>query len=289
MNLRDFVYCESRFSFWMRNILHLRDSLCGKKACPVNTICAIPYDFIGQEIAVNGVYEANGLAAIEWLCSKGVVKSPSESAFVDVGANIGVYTLTLASRFKTVLAYEPHPLVFRILSLNQEINHLENVSCFNFGLSDHAGPATLVETAGNLGGASIRENQSQGKSHDVQLVRGDIALGNLEDYPVSLIKIDVEGHEAKVIYGLERTIRKYSPVLAFEANNLETNNSIIELLREFGYKKFIALNFKIGGFPLWVQFFILSIIGVRTRLVEVDDISSRKYSLVFAIMDGELF
>ena len=54
--------------------------------------------------------------------SVNIIKNSNGSIFIDVGANIGTYSLALSSNFETILAFEPHPVVNKVLSLNKEIN-----------------------------------------------------------------------------------------------------------------------------------------------------------------------
>ncbi|KKQ64373.1 MAG: Methyltransferase FkbM [Candidatus Shapirobacteria bacterium GW2011_GWF1_38_23] len=60
----------------------------------------------------------------------------SESVCVDVGANIGYYTLLLAIKVKRVYAIEPGGESFLILKKNVEVNNLKNVVLLNIGASD---------------------------------------------------------------------------------------------------------------------------------------------------------
>ena len=57
-------------------------------------------DLIGRSFAVSGAYEEAGVAAVEWLCDQSRIKDSRNCTFVDVGANIGTYSLALSARFK---------------------------------------------------------------------------------------------------------------------------------------------------------------------------------------------
>jgi FkbM family methyltransferase len=125
--------------------------------------------------------------------------------FVDVGANIGIFTLLGARLVGTegrVLALEPMPDNFRILRANVALNGLSNVSCIPKAGGAAPGKARLfLSTYG--GSHSMTENPPgfTGDVLEVDIVRLDAMTG----FPhIDLLKIDVEGSELEVIEGLGR-------------------------------------------------------------------------------------
>jgi FkbM family methyltransferase len=147
---------------------------------------------------------------------------------VDVGANVGLHTLPLAKRVGAsgrVIAFEPDPENYRLLLRNIEVNGLASrVTVHRLGLSDKTGAAPLYQCAENRGGLSLRAQnvETSGASLapvEVQLVIGDDVLPR--EWPISLVKIDVEGAEPLVIKGMERTLTDHrEAVLAFEFSPL---------------------------------------------------------------------
>ena len=73
-------------------------------------------------MSVAGLYEMAGVRAVESLCLHGAIRDPGWSICIDVGANIDIYTTTLAKHFGTIIAFEPHPVTSRLLAFNAEIN-----------------------------------------------------------------------------------------------------------------------------------------------------------------------
>ena len=69
--------------------------------------------------------------------------------FVDVGANVGSYTLSAAKEYKDkgvkIIAVEAHPDNYRALCRNIQINNFRNVKTINKAVSDHKGNVTLYE------------------------------------------------------------------------------------------------------------------------------------------------
>lgn len=272
--------------FWLRGLLHhVVASLKrrGRNHTPYR-ICAFPNDLIGREIAVGGTYEGAGIAAVEWMCERGVIDIPQASAFLDIGANVDVYTVALATRFAGVLAFEPHPVTHQVLTLNVHINDLRNVSLFDYGLSDSDMKTQLWEgNADNVGASSVERGAGTGAHYTVMLRHAATAVSGATDLPVTFIKMDVEGHEPKVIAGLRSLLVKQLPVIAFEANDPIHNQTLLTQLQGLGYATFLALDYRPALPYLWLRVVALSLVGVRTRLKVVSLLEGKKYSLVFAL------
>ncbi len=138
-----------------------------------------------------------------------------DTVFVDVGANVGFYTVEIARRLSgtgRVYAFEPHPKLIELLRRNAFVNGLAPVvSDFPFALSDHNGPADLQYPLGHLGGGQVSApGQIAGHAvagHSVvrsELKKLDDVLGR--DFRCDLVKIDVEGHELNVLEGMREIV-----------------------------------------------------------------------------------
>jgi FkbM family methyltransferase len=127
-----------------------------------------------------------------------------DDLFVDVGANVGSYTLlACAARGARGHAFEPVPTTFARLVDNLRINHLgDRVTAWNVGVADQAGE--LAFTSGeNATNHVVTANDSPSAAVRVKVLPLDEVLGT--DSP-SVIKIDVEGFEAPVLSGASRTL-----------------------------------------------------------------------------------
>lgn len=283
---KSFEHLELRRTFWARHLLHRLEATLRRRSLNQTpyTLCAFPRDFIGREIAVCGTFEAAGIAAVQWLCQASIIENPAGSAFLDVGANIGVYTVALSDSFASVLAFEPHPIVNRVLGLNIAVNNLGNAVPLDYGLSDADATVQLWEgVADNLGTSSIERGVGIGKSYTVQLRHAATAVREGTNLPVAFVKIDVEGHEPRVIAGLYTTLAEQRPVIAFEANDATHNNDILGRLRGLGYTRFLALDYSPQVRHLWPRVIVLTALGVKSRLAPVDSLDGKSYSLVFAL------
>ena len=77
--------------------------------------------------------------------------------FVDVGANIGLYTIALAPVFAHTVAFEPNPVTFKILEANLALCEIQ-AQPINEGLSDTNGTATIsFPKTGHLGWATLTQ------------------------------------------------------------------------------------------------------------------------------------
>jgi FkbM family methyltransferase len=125
--------------------------------------------------------------------------------FLDVGSHYGTYAV-LASKLVgptgKVIAVEPHPESLEILRENLAANHCENVEVLNFAFSDTTAPLALAYNKYCAG--PQRASDPVSAVHTTQGVAGDEALRN--NPTPAAVKIDVEGHEFAVLFGLKHTL-----------------------------------------------------------------------------------
>jgi FkbM family methyltransferase len=275
-----FSYKERYTSYILRNFLNGTTLL--EKKQPKYKVCVLSNDLIGRSFAVVGAYEEAGVAAVEWLCDQGRIQDSRNCTFVDVGANIGTYSLALSARFETVLAFEPHPVVNKVLSLNKVINGFDNLNVQPYGLSNVDSEAKLYEPAKNVGGSSL-EHQGSGSNYTVKIKHASTAINQLKSSKVSFIKMDVEGHELMVMQGLKELLSEDQPVVAFEANDLDRNEQLLKFMKSVGYDEFLALDTKPSIKNPILRVLLLTIIGAKYQLKPIEHLNTHKYSLVFAI------
>ena len=152
---------------------------------------------VSPTIGVFGWYEQEETELFRKIVRKGAV-------VVDVGSNIGWYTLLsahLAGETGKIIAFEPDPSSFSFLSRSLERNGFNNVSLFNYSVSNMEGMRTLWLAKGNLGAHSIVSAHACDEAIDVKSVTLDTCLSKLEVSVVDLLKIDVEGAEPEVLEG----------------------------------------------------------------------------------------
>lgn len=132
-----------------------------------------------------------------------------QGAFVDIGANIGVYTLNArAAAAMPIIAFEPEPAAFALLSRNMADNAMPSVTIHNAACGDR--PGTL-RFRGGINGAIADDTDDD--TIPVPVVRLDDALRGI---PVAVIKIDCEGYEWQVLNGCRDVIAASRPGLFVE-------------------------------------------------------------------------
>lgn len=137
---------------------------------------------------------------------------------IDVGANIGHYTCHMAAcagPTGRVLAFEPLLDAFALLTANVQAARLNNVTLINAAASSAVSEVHMDVPKFDTGLENLyRARITQGGKYSVLCFPLDsIPLV----HPVSLIKVDAEGHDLQVLQGAEKLISKAQPVLIVEA------------------------------------------------------------------------
>lgn len=205
--------------------------------CPVRSdvTLALDYgDFLQHELLCGRDHEPLTLALLERLISPG-------SIFVDVGANIGFFSLLGARRAGgtgRVIALEPNPRALKRLHQNLALNPSLRVDVIEAAVSDHSGEVRLAQPDDwNLGGTCISE---KGTVRVRCAPLGELlAPLNVLRVP-DVLKIDVEGHEPAVLRGLFATpgLRPRHIVFEFKPSFFplaDPENALWRPLRTAGY------------------------------------------------------
>ena len=198
--------------------------------------------------------------------SKVIIRSAVHKHVLDIGANLGAYTIPLATAFAdsvTVSSFEPQRHVFHQLCGNLFLNQLKNVKTFNIALGNIDShiemPEIDYETCWNVGGVSVL--------NEIYAARGDfpkdsiigsslVEMRRVDSLagipPAGLVKIDVEGCEKEVIEGMQEYLKLSGyPAIIFEAWGFkwfaEKKASLFEFLKSSGYL-FISDEFEHGNF-----------------------------------------
>ncbi|MCZ2809372.1 MAG: FkbM family methyltransferase [Candidatus Bathyarchaeota archaeon] len=134
---------------------------------------------------------------------------------VDIGANIGYYTLLaarLAGEEGKVFAFEPEPYNYRLLCKNIEVNGYRNVIPKQKAVFSKTGKMKLFLDTRNLGGHSLSEaNVDRGASITIEATSLDDFFKNT-NYKIDVIKMDVQGSEMGVLEGMTNTINQNDSV-----------------------------------------------------------------------------
>ncbi len=160
-------------------------------------------------------------------------KMPKDpKTIVDVGANIGAFTVWAAKHFPDaqVRAFEPHPGAFKLLQKNTE--GLLNVTLFPYAVSNVQGTGVLYTGQYTFGESSFHDIGQQTKdAHPVPKRRLDDMM-NAPD----ILKIDTEGHELQVLEGCSFWPGGFDDVqfLAIEIHRREDEEPVNRELGRYG-------------------------------------------------------
>lgn len=165
--------------------------------------------------------------------------------FVDVGAHIGWFSVVASQRVGPagqVHAFEPFPANSKALEANFALNGVRNARILQTALSDQ--PGTLSLSDSDDSGAVTALQWSAGTRIDVPMTTLDTALP--DQGSIALMKVDVEGWEAHVLRGAQRTLSRTRNVL-IEINIAALTKAgsspeeIVGLLSEAGFTTHTAV------------------------------------------------
>lgn len=159
---------------------------------------------ISQRLREVGIWEPFETSLLLELLQPGDV-------FVDVGANLGYFTILAAARVGEhgrVFAFEPDPDNFALLQANCLANGFDQRVCAVRGaLADYDGHGTLYLSEDNLGDHQVFDASGTRRSHSISLLNGGDYLDSMAT-GVDLLKVDTQGSEYAVMTGLMPYLRK---------------------------------------------------------------------------------
>lgn len=207
-----------------------------RKARTSPQLAVLSADTVGDAVLLNGLYEKSELEALtDWLTRTD--PHVFRTTVLDIGGNIGNHAVYFADFFERVISFEPNPRVFPLLDYN--LSAIPSTVAHNLALSDTTGNAKLEIPAGNLGGARVGQS-SQGVK--IRLERLDDQY--LGPNRVGLVKLDVEGHELKVLEGGRNRIIRDRPIVVFEQHASEIVDGscpVLDWLRQADYRSFFTV------------------------------------------------
>lgn len=197
------------------------------------------------------LYRSRGLYELEWI-RRLACGLKTADCFVDVGAHVGVFALTLAQIFpgKKVIAVEAYSKNYELLVENIRLNGLQNVEP-HFGaaaLTDGEAPFylnPLNEGGGSLlpmktfttGGITRKSADYQNRHPDFS---GSVAVPTFRlDSLIakkSVVKIDVEGSEIDVLTSAENAFKKGFITQVVMEVGLDAQAAVLQCLQEWGFE-----------------------------------------------------
>jgi FkbM family methyltransferase len=201
-----------------------------------------PGNEISRAIFLTGYYEPN-----EFFWLEKTLKA--EMSFIDVGANMGLYTQFAAKKVGPhgiVVAIEPSSRDFARLKAHIELNRLANVHLLQVAVSNYEGEADLLVAAeeksghNTLGSFGYDSVIPQGRER-VRVEQLDDIVQRIGLQQVDLIKMDIEGAEFLCLQGAKEILSLFHPIILMELSDRTLRHQgchsgqIWEFLTQEGY------------------------------------------------------
>ncbi len=199
-----------------------------------------PRQWVDYQIAIDGGWEADLVNRLAAICEQ-----RHFDHFIDVGANIGYYSILFAVHrlADQIIAFEPSPSLFEQFHRSLALNRLtKSVIALPVALGDSATEITLTDgPEGNPAQTGIysedifagrpRYRAKQVRFDDEFAIRGKTIL----------LKMDIEGYEIHALSGMARTLRENACYIQVEAfpHNVER---VSDYLRGLGYRRLGTMN-----------------------------------------------
>lgn len=201
---KDAVVCRVLSSFWLW--------------CELDDTAFTPW------MKTDGFWEA-------WITKWISGQFENHSYFVDVGANVGYYSLLAGKAGLTVTAVEPNPKAIRLLKTSLRENGIVNSEVLEGGMSNRRGTITICVPPGHSGGGSIIMPKHTVVDWEILKVKAY----TFDDLTTSgesvLVKIDAEGAEPKIWAGMKkfRKRNRVTTILEWEASRYDAEKFATEL------------------------------------------------------------
>lgn len=234
-------------------------------------------DYAGARLVLTGQWEPSVTAVVRHVLREGDV-------FVDVGANFGYFSIAAArwvGRSGRVIAFECAPRALDLLKQNVVSNACSStVVVVESGLSDVSGDLKFFQSRLDTGWSSLNSLPDSDEI-SVSVQRFDeLEQAKLD---IRLIKIDVEGGESKVLFGMKGLFERGARPMViveitprFAERGGGSTHATFDFLESFGYVAYCIPRLRIDYGPYLKEGFILS----RTDAAELE-LGNRQEDVIF--------
>jgi FkbM family methyltransferase len=233
-------------------------------------------------------FNSKGRYEIDWLSLIHKLLSYCE-CFIDIGANLGIYSVTIAQAnpSKKVVAVEALKRNYEQLEENVRINTLSNCKYILRAVSNQKGPIKFYINPIHDGGGSLIESEFYRTGNIVLNVKEylkthkefeyyeEVETVAIDDLVTlnSIMKIDVEGAELDVLKSGIKTFKKgLCDVIIVEVLKEKTFYDVVKLMNELNYECYkLGINKSLKGTEE-MDWFVFNIICVRRKCDRYQDI-----------------
>lgn len=193
---------------------------------------------------------------LDWLSECSHKYGSDNFTFYDIGANVGIYSLFLASINSkcSIFSYEPEATNFASFNKNISINGFKNIKPLPIALSSSDGFFDLhvsIQEAG-AGAASLGSDYKYTNNENLIVHKQPVTSARLDSivknnyfkFP-NFIKIDVDGHEHDLFNGAQEVFsdpRLISMIIEYDYNNLSEKMFFIDKICSFGFRLVLESN-----------------------------------------------
>ncbi len=157
----------------------------------------------------------------------------NDTAFFDIGANIGSYSISLMDICSEIIAFEPHPYTANRCKMNFLLNNISENSVKQLAISNKIGSIHFSDYGGS---STINHIVEEGSGIEVEVSTLDkfVVDYNYSKDRTYILKVDVEGFEKEVFEGAKEFLTFYNVKgIVFECF---AKDDVFELLKGYGYK-----------------------------------------------------
>jgi FkbM family methyltransferase len=181
---------------------------------------------------------------------------------IDIGAHIGDTTIPIAlaaGKTGTTLAFDPNPMVFKILEVNAKLNlDKTNIVPFNYAIAIEPGEYYFnsSEATHNNGGISKKQKNKHGKYQ----LKNKVTAVNLLDFlkkefnaflnELGFLKIDIEGMDLEILQSIKELIAKSRPTIiaeCFKKLDQSDREKLFNLFEQIDFELFYLESFNLNG------------------------------------------
>lgn len=261
-------YGKWRFAEWLDQRTHHQNAMV--RTGPGFLMHLNTQDFIQKTIFITGRWDDEVGNVIRSTLKAGDV-------FVDIGANVGYFSLLASQCCGQVISFEPNPKCLMQLNENIALNKRTNIDVRPIGLADACGKAEFhIGDAANIGGGSLRK--SSGEKFSIQLDTMDAQLAGQR---IRLIKIDIEGAEVLALKGASKLLSRVDApdvICEVSENSLKQMGSskedLFQMMALYGYKNRIISQIRKSNLTDEVPFFQYDAFFYKNRAGQGSEISA---------------
>ena len=153
--------------------------------------------------------------------------------FLDIGANIGSYSVSMMDICEEIIAFEPHPYTAQRCKMNFLLNGVSESKVKQLALSDIVGTINFSDYGGSSTNNRIVNDES-GIEVEVSTLDKFISDNDFSKDKEYIIKVDVEGFEKQVFIGGKYFLTNYNiKGIVFECFS---QDDVFEILKSYGYQ-----------------------------------------------------